>query len=243
LIPKGVRAFGLLLAALVMSLSVFYGIWVLKNRETYVIRASQPVFLVQLCIGTFIIGLTIIPMSFQEDLPKSLLDISCMSVPWFFAIGFTVAISALFTKARRINKLLNSGSGFRRVQVKAQHVMRPFFIMLAINVILLTAWTASPWHLNWNRIDADNSFDQFGRIVESYGVCRANGKLHFLFSIPLVVTNIIILFLATYQSYQAKDLPTEFSETLYLSFTMIGLTETFIIGSKYTYHAHGKYCF
>ena len=154
-----------------------------------------------------------------------------MAVPWTFAVGFAVAISAIFSKTRRVNQLMN-GAGFRRVQIKARDVMKPTFILLAINLLLLTAWSASPWRMSWQRITVENYVDQFGRTEESYGVCRPNTKWHFLFSTPLVLTNAIVLGMTTFQSYRAKDLPSEFSETSYMAMSMIGLSEVFFLGSK-----------
>lgn len=154
-----------------------------------------------------------------------------MAIPWILSIGFTVAISALYSKASRINRVLSHGSGFRRVKVEAADVIRPCLILLFINIVLLVAWTASPWSMSWHRIYAEN-FDDYGRSVESYGVCRPDGQLHFIFTVPLVLANVMVLLMATYQSWKARNLPTELSETKYLAFSLLSLTETFVMGSK-----------
>ena len=228
LIPDPVLYTGLAMGILVMILSIGFGIWTYYSQNSYVVRASQPVFLIQLCVGVFIVASTIIPLGFQE--PRPGLDTACMSVPWLFCIGFTAAISALFSKAKRINQLMNSGIGFRRIQVKPRDVMRPCFILMCVNLVILTAWSASPWRISWHRISVDNNVDQFGRTVESYGVCRANSKWHFVLSVPLVLCNAAVLLMATYQSYIARDLPVELSETLYLSASLVSLSEIFLLG-------------
>jgi hypothetical protein len=56
LIPSGVRYFGLLLCIFTMVLSVACGVWTYFYRNEYVIRAAQPVFLYQLCLGCFIVS-------------------------------------------------------------------------------------------------------------------------------------------------------------------------------------------
>ena len=56
LIPNGVRYFGLLLCIFTMLLSVACGVWTYFYRNEYVIRASQPVFLYQLCLGCFVVS-------------------------------------------------------------------------------------------------------------------------------------------------------------------------------------------
>ena len=50
------------------------------------------------------------------------------------------------------------------------------------------------------------------------------------FLVPLLLVNFASLALAMYQSYKARNLPTEFSESSYLSMAMISLIETCMIG-------------
>ena len=230
LIPNGLRYFGLSLAVMIMVLSIACTVFTYRYRMEFVVRASQPIFLAQICLGTFILATTIIPLSFQEDMPG--LDIACALNPWFLCIGFTVTIAALFTKARRINKLTQSGTTFRRVQVQAKDVMKPFLVLLSINIILLTAWTASPYRLSWRRKPIAN-LDEFGRSVESFGMCKADeGSMSLIFVIPLLLANITVMAIATYESYKGRNLPSDFSEARYLAVAMVFLCETFVLGGK-----------
>ncbi|CAB9505072.1 Gamma-aminobutyric acid (GABA) B receptor [Seminavis robusta] len=232
LIPSSVLGFCLCLAGLVMLLSAFFAIWVWNNRTIFSVKSSQPPFLLQLCLGTFIVAVTIVPMGWQEDLPG--LDAACMSVPWTFCIGFALAISALWSKASRILKLLDSSRGFRRVTVKATDVMKSTVVLLGVNVVILTAWTASPFRMRWNRIPAEDNVDQFGRATESYGVCQPDESQWYLFfAVPLVVANVGALVMATYQSYRARHIPCELSEQGYLNVSLVSLCETFLFGTYY----------
>ena len=230
LIPNGLRYVGLSLAVMIMALSTACAVFTYRYRMEFVVRASQPIFLAQICLGTFILATTIIPLSFQEEMPG--LDIACALNPWFLCIGFTVTIAALFTKARRINKLTQSGTTFRRVQVQAKDVMKPFLVLLSVNVILLTAWTASPYRLSWHRKPVAN-LDEFGRSVESFGMCGADGgSMSLIFVIPLLLANITVMAIATYESYKGRNLPSDFSETRYLAVAMVFLCETIVLGGK-----------
>ncbi|CAB9508681.1 Gamma-aminobutyric acid (GABA) B receptor [Seminavis robusta] len=229
LIPNGVLFFGIALAIVVMLLSVGLGIWVLANKSLYIIRVGQPIFLVQLCFGTFLVALTIIPLGWQEDKPG--LDAACMAVPWLFCIGYAIAVSALWSKAERINQLLNSGRSFRRLNVQPKDVMKSTLILLGTNLILLTAWTISPWKLSWHRQNlSGNNVDSFGRALESYGACRPDSLLHLCFTVPLILTNLVALLMTTYHTYRARNLPMEFSETLYLFMSLISVCETILLG-------------
>lgn len=66
LIPPGARAAGLALGALVMLTSLGWFTWTMTNRKRDVVRASQPIFLGQLCLGTFVMASAIIPQSLQS---------------------------------------------------------------------------------------------------------------------------------------------------------------------------------
>ena len=84
---------------------------------------------------------SIIPMSLQEPLPTSALNVACMSQLWLLSAGFTTAFSALFYKIWRLNKLVRSSMRFKRMRVQIQDVLYPFVILLSLNFLLLTAWT------------------------------------------------------------------------------------------------------
>jgi len=231
LIPDSARILCLTLAAFVMLFSIACGVWAHVNRHVYVVQAAQPIFLIQICVGTFLIAATIIPLSFQEPLPG--LNIACAVFPWCGCLGFTVAIAALFSKAHRVNKLMNSGAAFRRVKVNPSDVVRPFLILLSINIALLIGWTASPWSLKWQRRYYLGGVDSFSRPVESYGMCVADDNMFLIFFVPLAVANVSIMVIATFESYKGRKLPSEFSETRYLAVAMVSLCETFTLGCKY----------
>jgi len=45
-----------------------------------------------------------------------------MALPWLLSMGFSIAMSALFAKLWRINRLFNASNSFRRVCVNAKDV-------------------------------------------------------------------------------------------------------------------------
>jgi len=61
------RGYGLFLCAVALALSTGYYTWTVLNRKTVVIRASQPLFLGLLCVGTFIMAISIVPMSMENS--------------------------------------------------------------------------------------------------------------------------------------------------------------------------------
>lgn len=105
LIGDGARIFGLTLSVLVMVVSTGFAIWTLIYRKSVVVRLTQPFFLSMICIGTFMIGAAIVFMSLQEPVSETVLDVTCMTVPWLLSIGFVISFSALLSKTLRINKV------------------------------------------------------------------------------------------------------------------------------------------
>ena len=233
LITRPILSFGLSICAATITCALGWCIWTWQFRKTDVVRASQPIFLCQLCIGTVIFAASIIPMSMQEPRSQRGLNIACMATPWLLSIGFTTTFAALFSKAMRLNKLFGNGNAFRRVQVKAHNVMLPFAILMTINVACLILWTnVAP--LSYRRIQVDN-FDTFGRSVESYGTCyKQEGKRKMTAQISiiaaLVVINLIALLFANYQCYLTRHVPSDFNESFYIALANAGLLEAMVLG-------------
>lgn len=105
LIPKWALGVGLGFCAIMMVMSIGWGVWTYVNRKQRCVRVSQPFFLTMLCIGTLMIASAIIPASFQEPMSLRTLNAGCMLFPWLACLGFVTAFSALFTKSHRINKV------------------------------------------------------------------------------------------------------------------------------------------
>lgn len=244
LIPQAALIFGWIFALLIVLASVSCMVWTACNRERYVVKASQPIFLCQICLGTFVMAASILPMSMQEETDGGSsqydLDKACMATPWLLFTGFVIAFSAIFSKTWRLNKLMSSSHGMRRIQVRARDAICFFVLMMTLTVVLLVACTiVAPFR--WTRVPIENRIDFFGRVIESYGTCRPaanDDKTTFYFVVPLVVLNMTGVFFAAYQAYLARNIPTEFSESSYLSLAMISLMETLILGGPILFTVH-----
>lgn len=102
LIPLGAQIFGWALGGLVVFLSLGLISWTWYNRNIFVVKAGQPLFLSQLCLGTMVMALAVIPMGMQGTEPSLSLDVACMAGPWLMFLGFVIAFSALFSKTWRL---------------------------------------------------------------------------------------------------------------------------------------------
>jgi ABC-type branched-subunit amino acid transport system substrate-binding protein len=229
LMSTAIRAFGLSLAGFVMLMSIGWMTWsfVYKNKD--VVRASQPIFLCLLCIGTLVSASAVIPMSLQEPVSQRGLDIACMAQPWLASVGFVTVFSAVFSKTWRLNMVFKHGQSLRRVQVRPVDVMLPFLILMTVNIALLIALTVDA-PLVWERKAVAN-YDEYGRSVESYGTCALSDETTGAILLSLIAgVNMSALVFALYQAYLARKLPTDFNESAYIAMAMASLFETIIIG-------------
>jgi hypothetical protein len=94
------------LACVVMLSSLIFAVWAWRNRTNHVVRASQPEFLIVICVGVFLMASAAITIG-SDSPPFSFkfADVSCMLSWWFFCTGFGLAFSALFAKTWRVNKV------------------------------------------------------------------------------------------------------------------------------------------
>jgi hypothetical protein len=96
---KNIRIIGYILMSIILISSTGALIWVVINRDLAVVKASQPPFLIIICVGTFIMGTAILPLGIDESIASVKgCSIACMSVPWLISIGFSVCFAALFSK-------------------------------------------------------------------------------------------------------------------------------------------------
>ena len=229
LVPIGIQAFVWVLSAMAILASIGFAAWTIRFRNTHVVRTSQPFFLLMLCLGTLLMGTCIIPMSLQEPVPVSGLNIACMAAPWLFVLGFGTASSSLLCKALRINHLYRTSLSMQRRNVSVRDVIYPFVFITGVNVILLICWTViAP--ATWIRSDLDN-FDRYGRSIESVGKCGySEGGTQQIFVILLLLVNVIYTIIGNYQSYLTRKMPANFNEVPCIMLSMASILESFLIG-------------
>ncbi|CAB9523896.1 Metabotropic glutamate receptor 6 [Seminavis robusta] len=230
LIPLGVQGFGWGLMGCIA--------FALHYRSKRAVASAQPAFLVMIASGCLVMATAIIPMSLQEPIPASGLDIACMS-QWYLVCLGLCSFSALFCKLYRINKLQLRASQFRRVQVNVKDVLFPLVIMVGLNLVVLVTWSVVD-PLVWER-ETEHSRDRFDRPTSSIAVCASNSQtLEKLFGALLFAISFVALALANWESYKGRKLPTEFNETGRIAMSMFFLIEAIIIGSPILLAAQGN---
>jgi hypothetical protein len=218
-----IRYAGIALMAIVFVTTAAFVSWVHFYRKTRIVKVMQPIFLLTVCFGVFILSSSIIPMSLDDGIiSEESCDIACMAMPWLLSMGFTVSFSALFSKLWRINKLFNGTQGFRRIVVTEKDVLAPFAVLFVLNLVFLMTWTfADP--LRWER---ESVGDEDWNTI---GSC-AGGTVSKVMLGLLGVVNFGALFLACSQAYQARNISNEFSESKYIGIAIYGWLQILIVG-------------
>eukprot|EP00814_Leptocylindrus_danicus_P000473 CAMPEP_0116042512 /NCGR_PEP_ID=MMETSP0321-20121206/25738_1 /TAXON_ID=163516 /ORGANISM="Leptocylindrus danicus var. danicus, Strain B650" /LENGTH=948 /DNA_ID=CAMNT_0003523011 /DNA_START=76 /DNA_END=2922 /DNA_ORIENTATION=+ len=230
-IPDGLRYSGWALSGIAIICSLYFALWTFKNRNVRVVRASQPSFLIMVCVGVFIMSTSIIPMGFDDVIvSQEGNDIACAVQPWLYSVGFVIAFSALFSKTWRINKIFHNPDKFKRVKVTAKDVLMPFVCLMSANLVVLSMWTYfNP--LQWTR-KVKGEVDILGLSTpETYGLCTGEDyTLTILFSGLLAAVNITIVLFANVQAYQCRNISMEYSESQWIAIAMVSIIQVWFIG-------------
>ena len=97
-----VRGFGLSLFGSSAALSLAGLVALLVLRKNPLVTRSQPFFLALVCVGSFLMNMAILTLSFDENMMGGIsergLDIACTCTVWFFFVGQVLVFAALFSK-------------------------------------------------------------------------------------------------------------------------------------------------
>ena len=96
---------GYILMAIIMLFGLAAFVWLCWFHSNKVVISAQPLFLLMVCLGAFVMAATIIPLSLQEPISESGLDAACMSRPWLYVVGSVITLSPLFAKTRGIHNV------------------------------------------------------------------------------------------------------------------------------------------
>lgn len=97
LMGSGVRIAGWTLGGMVMLVAIALAGWVSFNRSHRVVKMSQPLFLLIVCLGVFVLSSAIFPLGIDDSIATIKgCDMACASIPFLISMGFTFVFAALF---------------------------------------------------------------------------------------------------------------------------------------------------
>ena len=182
---ENLKYVGFVCFAIIGSLSMYFIGWTFFNRNSKVIKASQPFFLVMIAFGVLTLAGALIPLSFDNndssDISESKAVGICMSVPWLAFHGFGITFSAMFAKTWRVNKFFKSSQTCGRIEVSEKDVLGPAAVVFLLNSIVLICWTVID-PLTYAR-EFELGTDLYNRDLASKGFCRSDNAAAYL--IPL----------------------------------------------------------
>jgi gamma-aminobutyric acid type B receptor len=222
------KVLGYLCFSIVGFLSIAAIAWTYYYRTKSVVKASQPIFLMMIPMGTLIMSSAMIPLGFDDgsySIPVA--KGACVATIWLVPIGFTVSFSALFSKLWRLNKIFQGARSFKRMKVTEKDVIVPFLVLLAANVLVLIVWTAAYPH-SYVRKTKEGT-DVWNRPIASVGSCYTESTSTG-FLIALVVLNAAVVLLANIEAYKARNIQTEYSESKYINIIMFSMLQAFVLG-------------
>jgi competence protein ComGC len=221
----GIRGYGFTIASLTMVLAVVFAFWSYKNRLSPVVRSSQPLFLVLICLGVFILSSSIFPMAIDDGFAsEEACDKACMSIPWLISMGWSILFAALYAKLRRVNLVIRNALAFRSIKVSEKDVMLPFAVLFTCNLVLMTVWTVVD-PLIWIRIQTSPT--------DSYGACRVEDTNSAAWKVTVsvvAVLNGVALIGANVEAYKARNVDTEFGESNYIGLIMGSYLQVVAVG-------------
>lgn len=219
------RYVGFVLTAIACSLALVATLWVVRYREKQVVRVMQPNFLCAISMGVFIMALAMIATSIDDEIvSQESADIACMAVPWLLSMGFTISMSALFSKLWRIHRLFSATRRGLRVKLTEKDVIAPFAVMFLFNVGVVLFWNLwSP--LKFVRVPV------LDEPWSSYGNCQSDdetlGKV--LIAIAFAV-NVGPLAAASFMAYRVRNVSDEFSEAKRVGLALFIWVQLVLVG-------------
>jgi hypothetical protein len=222
---SGIRGYGFAIASLTMVLAWVFALWSYKHRFSPVVKASQPFFLILICLGVFVLASSIFPMAIDDGFASvEACDKACMSIPWLITMGWSILFAALYAKLRRVNLVIRNAMAFRSIKVSEKDVMLPFAVLFTSNLILMTIWTVLD-PLVWMRTDTTPT--------ESYGACKMQDTDSAAWKViisVIAVFNGAALIGANLEAYRARNVDTEFGESSYIGLIMVSFLQVVAVG-------------
>eukprot|EP00566_Odontella_aurita_P007167 CAMPEP_0113567734 /NCGR_PEP_ID=MMETSP0015_2-20120614/23442_1 /TAXON_ID=2838 /ORGANISM="Odontella" /LENGTH=737 /DNA_ID=CAMNT_0000470165 /DNA_START=104 /DNA_END=2317 /DNA_ORIENTATION=+ /assembly_acc=CAM_ASM_000160 len=206
-----------------VAIVMFCAVWLLLKRNWPQVRVAQPFFLGLVLLGVLVSQATILVLM-RED-PGDGPVPACVTIPWFYSVGFCITYGTLFAKIRRVHRLFRASARMVRARVTAKDTLLQIGSVLFIDVIILSVWTGVD-QLYWERTVLMT--DVYRNPLSSQGYCTSD---HWPVFVGLIATlHFGLLAVACYMCYVTRHIPAKFSEGQYLSLVMLSNLQIFLIG-------------
>ncbi|TNN18730.1 putative G-protein coupled receptor [Schistosoma japonicum] len=149
------RAIPLAFQTFCITICLLFGLAMFKLRRTRVVKSANLVLMEIMLIGAILLYSTIVVMYFPVS------DITCLILPWFREVGFSIMYGVLIVKIYRVLSTFQSRKA-HRVHVRDKDILKYLGMFIIITLTYMIAWTAinldyistSPWFHSMHSIQS-----------------------------------------------------------------------------------------
>jgi NADH:ubiquinone oxidoreductase subunit 6 (subunit J) len=150
------------------ALALCCAAWTVYFRNAPVVKASQPTFLLLVCIGAIVSTFVVLPLSLDQGSTSTAVsgessnhNTSCRLLVPLFTIGFCVTFASLFAKQFRVWWVFRRAAKMKRAKagtdLTKRWMLAVVLFVVIVDVALLVAWDISA-PLSWKVMPL--SFDE-----------------------------------------------------------------------------------
>jgi len=220
-----VKAVCLALFAVNWIISMSAIAWTIHYRRKPVIRASQPVFLVTIAIGTMISSSTILFLIVDDvNDPSHLAEsgeywpatMACRMMLVTYTSGFVLTFAPLFAKLWRVKALMASAKTLKRIRIRSTWLFFLIGGLIVIDLAIVFAWNVNDPLVFSREII---SYDENGSPTLSAGACGGNDEMPFI--VAILIFHLSMLFFGVYLCFKTRNINSVMSESKYVAVAMI----------------------
>lgn len=199
-------------------------VWTIYMRNYTIVKASQPLLLVLVGVGTIVSSMTIFAMTIDDivgppagDGDNNRANGACIAQTWFYGIGFAITYCSMIVKLRRVGKIFQHAAQMKKARgVSMGSTFASLLALLSVEVIVLIVWTSTDT-LRFVRPE-DSPLN---------GACESSNARAFV--IILALYHLLLLLYGARLSYRCRKVNGVFAETKYLSLAMIGNLQVLLL--------------
>jgi len=221
---------GYVATGLSYGLSVFFLLWIIRNRNDKLVKVSQAEFLVLICIGAMISSSTLIAFqpSINEDTDRA--SIGCRIAPFLYTIGWVLMYSSLSAKTFRLYKIMRNNENGKPKIVSFWSTIPIVLVALIVDlVIVITLTYVNP--LEYEIGEEVYDYDTMTSSVQS-GQCmtKSSEPRFWAFALALIGFHLFLLVTTRFLLMKVQKMKDRYQESKYISIAMGLVFEALVVG-------------
>ncbi|XP_033752566.1 gamma-aminobutyric acid type B receptor subunit 2-like [Pecten maximus] len=232
-IPFSAMVSMIIIATLGFLMALGFLTFNLYFRENRNIKMSSPRINNVIIVGAVIMYISVCVSTYSSYSLPNVGDATCMVNTWVYSIGFTTIFGALFSKTWRVHVLFKQSSISRKV-IKDSQLFGHVGVLLLLDVILLTAWTAiHPLKMEQMQITREASDDD---VVLSEVFMECNNHFFVYWAAAEYLYKGLLLAFGTFLAWETRDIHVAvLNDSIYIGFCVYNIVVVCAIGVP-TYH-------